>query len=515
MTDPLPPGAFPSNAPNACYGFISTLQVDHAELWAGLLREDETQGGPSAQSGSILPVDTPEHPLFQSFPNSGHLLGSPPALLRPNRKYWDIAAGQTIGHPMVVSSQPPIEEEANGIFIEDDDDNNETKAPKFVLRLFQLVQDPNTPCIQWTSDGKHFFISDTQEFMEVMDCKTKHFTSIIRSLSGYSFTKSKRASAKGADNIMYHHKHFKFLRDQPQLLNQIRRRAAKVVDQAEATAAAAPANAATPPHAFDMPSPLQPKGEDPSVRMQQDIDALKSLVEGLLKANESTKAKVEEGQVKITALQQMVDGLEGQVRDLSRILASVQEPARYGPGHKLLVIGSPDLVYGENDPYQAMDTTAPSAIPPRVESHLYDPSYSRSLTISRSLGSMENSTQFQPFPNLTSNDAPQEPVQNAMMAQPPFPSVAASINMAREQESLAVDDTLRMFRVPSKRRRLSSSGNGPVEPWRAGPPITNPHWQPPQVQTNDPAFFHHAQPVMQLPPPTKPGAPDGNNWRTL
>ncbi|KAK6091010.1 hypothetical protein P3W45_000255 [Vairimorpha bombi] len=82
------------------------------------------------------------------------------------------------------------------------------KIAKFVRRLYKLVSDDSYPEIQWTEDGKSFFVSDKNLFLKSglkTLSKTSEYSAFVRQLYVYGFSKSKSMNAVEEE---YYHSNF-------------------------------------------------------------------------------------------------------------------------------------------------------------------------------------------------------------------------------------------------------------------------------------------------------------------
>ena len=100
---------------------------------------------------------------------------------------------------------------------------NSTMAP-FLTKLYQIVSAQTTDhCIQWTSKGDSFVISDPDTFArDILPTYFKHnnIRSFIRQLNTYGFRKRTNISSTDEHLEFFH---TKFRRDDPQGLAQIKR----------------------------------------------------------------------------------------------------------------------------------------------------------------------------------------------------------------------------------------------------------------------------------------------------
>lgn len=73
------------------------------------------------------------------------------------------------------------------------------KPSKFIIRLYNAVEDPEIPSIVWSSDGSSFLILAKEEFEQNVlpkISKTTEFSGFIRQLNGYDFKKKTNIDPK-------------------------------------------------------------------------------------------------------------------------------------------------------------------------------------------------------------------------------------------------------------------------------------------------------------------------------
>lgn len=96
--------------------------------------------------------------------------------------------------------------------------------PRFVKKLYSIVESPECPFVKWGEDGASFLITDKPLFVrETLSkiCRTDDYSTFIRQLNNYGFTKIK--------SDLPHTDEFsnpKFVRGSPELLAAIRRKSA-------------------------------------------------------------------------------------------------------------------------------------------------------------------------------------------------------------------------------------------------------------------------------------------------
>ncbi|KAI8993423.1 HSF-type DNA-binding-domain-containing protein [Pilobolus umbonatus] len=105
-------------------------------------------------------------------------------------------------------------------------------ATTFVHKLYNMVIDTQFQhLIAWNYTGSSFIVCNIMEFAkEVLPKHFKHnnFSSFVRQLNMYGFhkvNKSPRGHRTLAENQIWEFSHQKFLRDQPDLLDDIKRKA--------------------------------------------------------------------------------------------------------------------------------------------------------------------------------------------------------------------------------------------------------------------------------------------------
>merc|ERR1719240_2356582 len=101
---------------------------------------------------------------------------------------------------------------------------SQTNVAPFLTKLFQIVSASSTDhCIQWTTKGDSFVISDPDTFArDILPTYFKHnnIRSFIRQLNTYGFRKRTNISSTDEHLEFFH---AKFRRDQLSLLMQIKR----------------------------------------------------------------------------------------------------------------------------------------------------------------------------------------------------------------------------------------------------------------------------------------------------
>lgn len=109
--------------------------------------------------------------------------------------------------------------------------NFKSGSNTFVHKLHEMVIDPQYQhLISWNYNGTSFVVCNIIEFSrEVLPKHFKHnnFSSFVRQLNMYGFhkvNKSPRGHKASADNQTWEFSHSKFLRDRPDLLDEIRRK---------------------------------------------------------------------------------------------------------------------------------------------------------------------------------------------------------------------------------------------------------------------------------------------------
>lgn len=106
------------------------------------------------------------------------------------------------------------------------------QSSKFVYKLFRMVSDPDYQhLISWNRNGTSVMVCNFDEFAkEVLGKHFKHsnFSSFIRQLNMYGFykvNKTPRGHRQSVDAQIWEFSHPKFLRNRPDLLDDIRRKA--------------------------------------------------------------------------------------------------------------------------------------------------------------------------------------------------------------------------------------------------------------------------------------------------
>eukprot|EP00128_Syssomonas_multiformis_P017037 Colp12_sorted_trinity150504_noHs@5053 len=108
--------------------------------------------------------------------------------------------------------------------------NPHKSVPAFLRKLHKMVEDPDTPGIQWNKDGTRFIVSDGEVFSKnVLPRYFKHnnFASFIRQLNMYAFRKvtdvSQGVVTEGSQHV-WEFQHQYFIRGRPDLLPLIHRK---------------------------------------------------------------------------------------------------------------------------------------------------------------------------------------------------------------------------------------------------------------------------------------------------
>lgn len=99
--------------------------------------------------------------------------------------------------------------------------------PKFIIRLYAVIDDPSIKSIVWSSDGASFLITDKEEFQKTvlpMISKTTEFSGFIRQLNAYGFKKKNTIDA----NIR-EYAHQDFLKSRFDLLTKLSRKTTGIV----------------------------------------------------------------------------------------------------------------------------------------------------------------------------------------------------------------------------------------------------------------------------------------------
>ncbi|KAG8988753.1 stress-responsive transcription factor hsf1 [Tulasnella sp. JGI-2019a] len=374
MGDSLPPGAFPpdANEETTNQSFPQNWSREEIHLWTTCF--DWSEGASSPHIPELPPANFPHHSYYGngSLPivNYQTISLTPPSGLG--------ADSRDSGSADPLSSQScllAVENHGDGCEVdgevdrddnqEDEDDHETTedgddhdnimqyeegngsnpdrsianlqigggiKRPKFIPHLFSLAQNPNVDCVGWTQDGQHLVFTNEQKFMQLMkkaSFKAKQFGSFVRQLNGYGFAKTERSGQSSKEQIdtAYHHKESMFLRDRPDLLNQIRRGSQKTPKSAGGRTKATPLPASDPQTPRAIPNAVtgpQEEREDVVLNMRRQIDGLQAQVQRSQEKCKMLEAKTGTQDERIARLEQQLSALiqrnhnaEGQLRDAS------------------------------------------------------------------------------------------------------------------------------------------------------------------------------------------------------
>jgi hypothetical protein len=102
---------------------------------------------------------------------------------------------------------------------------------QFVGKLVEILNDvSNSNLISWNQSGTSFIVKDSETFSQIIlpkYFKTNNFNSFVRQLNMYNFHKVKNANSKGAkgEDQIWEFENENFIRDKPQLLVNIKRKA--------------------------------------------------------------------------------------------------------------------------------------------------------------------------------------------------------------------------------------------------------------------------------------------------
>jgi osomolarity two-component system response regulator SKN7 len=99
--------------------------------------------------------------------------------------------------------------------------------PEFIVKLYKMLMETSVSEVAWSESGTSFVIVDISEFTKnLLPGHFKHgnFASFVRQLNKYDFHKVKSDDSKkyGAQAWEFSHSHF--IRGQPELLSQIKRK---------------------------------------------------------------------------------------------------------------------------------------------------------------------------------------------------------------------------------------------------------------------------------------------------
>ncbi|KAG8884971.1 hypothetical protein FRB97_002799 [Tulasnella sp. 331] len=376
----------------------------------------------------------------------------------------------------------------------------------FATRLFDLIQDPDITCVNWTEDGKHFVVSDEKDFMKVAGFKTTKYESIVRQFSGYGFKKSERSiqTNQGVHGHMYHHKEDKFMRDRPELISKIRRssttkstKTAPACEDTKSTPATAPAQPG-PSTSTPTPIPLAPAPPRPdTVLVLQTISGLWMQMQA-----EMAEWKRQTLGEMSNCLQQMREEMDESKRQTRQEIESLRNEVRV-----LRTQNSSQLGHGVQQPYSAADgrdhdyprelmnipgayldfsggslANLGSAEQPNVSNQAYSPGLSQGDYLQSPAQTIPNPSPTSAYPPPSSS-SPFPPMNNTVWTTP-------ASTMMRTQSAHAAVGISRVGHAP-KRRRVDGSPSEPVNPlW--------PELSKPTIQTSTSTFQAQQPPISPI-----------------
>lgn len=121
--------------------------------------------------------------------------------------------------------------------MDEDEDKNYglmSGIPEFIAKLYKMLMETDGQAVSWSDNGSSFVIIDISEFTKnLLPCHFKHgnFASFVRQLNKYDFHKVKTDDSKKYGSQAWEFSHYKFIKGQPQLLSQIKRKATTKIEK--------------------------------------------------------------------------------------------------------------------------------------------------------------------------------------------------------------------------------------------------------------------------------------------
>ena len=121
--------------------------------------------------------------------------------------------------------------------MDDDDDKSfglVPGIPEFIVKLYKMLMDTTGDIVCWSDSGTSFLIKDISEFTKNLlpgNFKHGNFASFVRQLNKYDFHKVKSDDSRKIGTQPWEFSHSKFIKDQPQLLSQIKRKVPAKVEK--------------------------------------------------------------------------------------------------------------------------------------------------------------------------------------------------------------------------------------------------------------------------------------------
>lgn len=121
--------------------------------------------------------------------------------------------------------------------MDEDDDKSfglVSGIPDFIVKLYKMLMETDGQAVSWSDSGSSFVIIDISEFTKnLLPSHFKHgnFASFVRQLNKYDFHKVKTEDSKKYGTQAWEFSHYKFIKGQPQLLPQIKRKASTKIEK--------------------------------------------------------------------------------------------------------------------------------------------------------------------------------------------------------------------------------------------------------------------------------------------
>ncbi|KAI8069606.1 HSF-type DNA-binding-domain-containing protein [Gongronella butleri] len=268
-----------------------------------------------------------------------------------------ISAGSPLSSPSPTSKDSPMDTR-----VSDTPPAPKPSSNTFVHKLFNMVIDNQYQhLIAWSYTGHSFIVCNIVEFShDVLPKHFKHnnFSSFVRQLNMYGFhkvNKSPRGHRTVAENQIWEFSHPKFIRDRPDLLDEIKRRAMDDNTRKETQQ--------------DLQSQLS-MVQMAQADLVQQFSRLQEQFEVVVRELSDTKKRQTEQQEMIKTVMQFVKGpcQESMMLQPSRPSASPTPPVQRDDQMPAILITSPDVQHTTmNIP------TVPSMSSPSVPSqHAYN-----------------------------------------------------------------------------------------------------------------------------------------------
>lgn len=167
---------------------------------------------------------------------------------------------------------------------------SEKTPPHFLQALVNILEEHSrSGVLRWGVNGETFEILDMEGFVRLLPkyFKTSNFSSFVRQLNMYSFSKVK------GDDESWEFRHPLFKRDEPQLIKQLKRKPRRSNSSAKNPSTPQPLNAST----FKPITPQRLKGSTPQPLTQGEeieTESVGKAAESLIRAGEVCSRNYEE-----------------------------------------------------------------------------------------------------------------------------------------------------------------------------------------------------------------------------